>query len=371
MLRWLVSAVFLALPIATTIGVLLGMQAYNHAKGRPPPFSGGDDGNGLPGIGTPKGKDTVEIKCDQAFGFDPKSKGQNFICESLDIHAQFALRFLLLLFFGAVLPTSTQNANHLTLTADNLLSQVNPNPWGWKKGEEGALCMLVNFNGNRTYATEFSAPVFNTTWQYPRVTGGGNNVHAFPNAKVDSKNFPVQIGSVSKFEFDVEWSLSLKNDTHEEVTDADVTANQINANVAIDMFMDKDSTKAEDSEKAGFEVMVWFADFGTDAWPLGKKNTPDKGLVKSQTLEGVEFELYSGLNSQNQMVLSWVATKPTTTFKGDLKPLMDTIFAMNNANYPQKTDYLGYLAFGQEAYSSTANVTFSVPSLAVDIETST
>lgn len=81
-------------------------------------------------------------------------------------------------------------------------------------------------------------------------------------------------------------------------------------------------------------------------------------------------ELYSGLNSQSQMVLSWVATKPTTTFKGDLKPLMDTIFAMNNANYPQKTDYLGYLAFGQEAYSSTANVTFSVPSLAVDIETS-
>ncbi|KAH0593790.1 hypothetical protein MHUMG1_08541 [Metarhizium humberi] len=326
MLRWLVSAVFLALPIATTIGVLLGMQAYNHAKGQPPPFSGGGDDNGLPGIGTPKGKDTVEIKCDQAFGFDPKSKGQNFI--------------------------------------------LNPNPWGWKKGEEGALCMLVNFNGNRTYATEFSAPVFNATWQYPRVTGTGNNVHAFPNAKVDSKNFPVQIGSVSKFEFDVEWSLSLKNDTREEVTDADVTTNQINANVAIDMFMDKDSTKAEDSEKAGFEVMVWFADFGTDAWPLGKTNTPDKGLVKSQTLEGVEFELYSGLNSQSQMVLSWVATKPTTTFKGDLKPLMDTIFAMNNANYPQKTDYLGYLAFGQEAYSSTANVTFSVPSLAVDIETS-
>lgn len=100
MLRWLVSAVFLALPIATTIGVLLGMQAYNHAKGQPPPFSGGGDDNGLPGIGTPKGKDTVEMKCDQAFGFDPKSKGQNFIRESLDIHAQFALRFLLLLFFS-------------------------------------------------------------------------------------------------------------------------------------------------------------------------------------------------------------------------------------------------------------------------------
>lgn len=82
-------------------------------------------------------------------------------------------------------------------------------------------------------------------------------------------------------------------------------------------------------------------------------------------------ELYSGLNPQTkQMVLSWVATKATNNFKGDLKPLLDTIFGMNNPDYPQKEDYLGYLAFGQEAYSSTKNVTFSVPSLAVDVETS-
>jgi hypothetical protein len=149
--------------------------------------------------------------------------------------------------------------------------------------------MQVNFNGNRTYATDFSAPAFNVTWQYPRAAGGQNNVHAFPNAKVDSKSFPVQIGSISKFEFDVEWYLSLNNNTKKEVTDADVTANQINANVAIDMFMDKDQTQAEDSEKAGYEVMVWFADFGTDAWPLGKTTAADKGLVKSQTVEGVQL----------------------------------------------------------------------------------
>lgn len=114
--------------------------------------------------------------------------------------------------------------------------------------------------------------------------------------------------------------------------------------------------------------MVWFADFGTDAWPLGKTDTPGKGTVTTTTVGGVEFELYAGTNSQQQMVLSWVATKPTTTFKGDLKPLLDKIFGLNDDKYPQKTDYLGYLAFGQEAYSSTSNVTFSVPSLAVDIE---
>lgn len=171
---------------------------------------------------------------------------------------------------------------------------VNPNPWGWKKGDDGGLCMQVNFNGNRTYATQFSAPPFNVTWQYPRAAAGQNNVHAFPNAKVDSKNFPVKIGSISKLEFDVEWYLSMKNDTQEEVTDNDVTANQINANVAIDMFMDKDGTQAEDSEKAGYEVMVWFADFGTDAWPLGKTNTADKGLKNTTTVQGVELYVLGG-----------------------------------------------------------------------------
>lgn len=85
-------------------------------------------------------------------------------------------------------------------------------------------------------------------------------------------------------------------------------------------------------------------------------------------------DLYAGKNSKDQMVLSWVAntadSAPITTFKGDLKPLMDEIFALNDPSYPQKTDYLGYLAFGQEAYSAPSNVTFAVPSLAVDVETS-
>ncbi|KHN99840.1 Concanavalin A-like lectin/glucanase [Metarhizium album ARSEF 1941] len=326
MFRWLVNAILLAIPVGTTIAILLGLQVHNNANGRPPPFSGGDNAGDLPGVGIPRGKDGVFMKCDESFGFDPKSKGQNFI--------------------------------------------LNPNPWGWKDGEPGALCMLVNVNGNRTYATDFSAPVFNVTWQYPRLTNGRNNVHAFPNAEVDNKKFPVQVGSVSKFELDVEWSLSLKNDTRQQVTEDDITANQINANVAVDMFMDKDSTKAGESTKAGFEVMVWLADFGTDAWPIGKTTAADKGLVKTTTLNGVEFELYAGTNAQQQRVLSWVATKPTANFQGNLKPLLDGIFDLNNANYPQKTDYLGYVAFGQEAYSSTSNVTFSVTNLAIDIETS-
>ncbi|KAK2592666.1 hypothetical protein QQS21_009633 [Conoideocrella luteorostrata] len=332
MLRWLVSALFLALPIGTTIGILLGIQAMNKASGRPPPFSGGDDGNGLPGIGPIKGKDVVQMKCDEAYGIESKPK-------------------------------------------DGLDFTMNANPWGWKKGEPGNICMSVNLNGNRTYATQFSAPIFNATWQYPRATGTGNNVHAFPNAKVESKKLPVPVGSIRKLEFDVSWYLSLKNDSLAEVTETtggDVDKNHINANVAIDMFLDTDPTKAAESEKAAYEIMVWFADFGTDAWPIGRdKALPDMGVKARQTIGNTQFELYSGQNTvTKQTVLTWKAATTTNKFKGSLTPLLDAIFALNDASYPKKTDQLGYFAFGQEAYSSDANVTFSVPELAVDFETS-
>ena len=81
--------------------------------------------------------------------------------------------------------------------------------------------------------------------------------------------------------------------------------------------------------------------------------------------------LFSGQNQvTGQRVLSWVAAEPAYTFNSSLQPLLDEIFAMNNADYPSNSDFLGYFAFGQEAYSSTTNVTFAVPYLAVDFEVS-
>lgn len=103
------------------------------------------------------------------------------------------------------------------------------------------------------------------------------------------------------------------------------------------------------------------------SWPPRPPLSTCRGVLLT-----IEYSyLYFGLNKlTNQKVLSWVASEPVHDFKGDLQPLLDEIFASDNADYPSKTDYLGYFAFGQEAYSSEANVTFSVPSLLVDLETS-
>ncbi|KAG5940104.1 hypothetical protein E4U53_007663 [Claviceps sorghi] len=325
MFRWLVNGIFLALPVGTTIGVLMGIQAINRANGKPPPLSGGDNG-WLPGIGPVFGKDHVDMSCDTSDGIYSKAQ-------------------------------------------DGLDFSLSANPWGWKKGDDGHICMMVNLNGNQSYATQWSAPPFNVTWKYPRALGA-KNVHAFPNAKVISQSLPAKLSSIEKMNLDVKWFMSLHNDTDTKITDDELTAKKINANVAIDMFMDKDSTTAGQPDRASHEVMVWFARFGTDTFPIGKTSLEDKGL-KTKTLDGTDFNLYYGQNKlTNQKVLSWVASQPATHFNGSLQPLLDEIFAFENADYPSKTDYVGYFAFGQEAYSSLANVTFSVPELRVDFETS-
>ncbi|KAG5978912.1 hypothetical protein E4U55_005770 [Claviceps digitariae] len=325
MFRWLVTAIFLALPVGTTIGVLIGIQAINRANGKPPPLYSSDRTGGLPGI-IPVGKDVVDMSCDTAEGIYSKAR-------------------------------------------DGLDFSLSANPWGWKKGDAGNICLMVNLNGNQTYATQWSAPPFNVTWQYPRALGT-KNVHAFANAKVMSGDLPAKLGSIKTLDFDVSWFMSMKNDSTTKITNDDITANQINANVAIDMFMDKDSTKAGKPEEASHEVMVWFARLGTDTFPIGKTTINDMGL-KTKTLNGTDFNLYFGQNQvTKQKVLSWVASEPAATFNGSLQPLLDEIFAFNNADYPSQSDYIGYFAFGQEAYSSKKNVTFSVPRLAVDFEVS-
>jgi hypothetical protein len=53
-----------------------------------------------------------------------------------------------------------------------------------------------------------------------------------------------------------------------------LTAAQLNANVAVDMFLSDDQTKAENSTLATHEIMVWLGQFGPSTKPLGYSATP-------------------------------------------------------------------------------------------------
>ncbi|KAJ9209410.1 CAZyme family GH12 [Paecilomyces variotii] len=340
--RWLVNAGLLAIPIGTSIGVLVGLDAHRAATGQPPLF-GYDPGNaGIPGIGAGGGSSggsdstggggggftgvpsnngvTTTTYCQKSYGIEPPSKGEEFI--------------------------------------------LNPNQWGVTAGETGALCMNVTTFNNETYPTKYTAPEFSVTWQYP-VGPETQPVHAFPNAEIGGKTLPVLMSDVQHLMLDLEWTYGVGDSAAATTDIAQLTDQSVNTNVAIDMFFDSDKAISGNSTEAKCEVMIWFATVGDAAQPIGL----NKGIVSSKTLNGTVFNLYVGENGQKQNVLTWATQTTTESFHGDILPLLTDLISANKANYPTTQDYLGHLSLGSEAFSSSSNVTFHVPTFAIQVET--
>jgi hypothetical protein len=95
----------------------------------------------------------------------------------------------------------------------------------------------------------------------------------------------------------------------------------------------------------------------------------------------IPSDLYVGQNGNKQNVLTWVSEDTADRFHGDLEPLIAKILELEAdppaaaagataVDYPSSADFLGYLSLGTEAYSSSDSVTFHVPSLSIDIDTS-
>lgn len=105
---FLLNFVLVAIPIGTTLGVLLGIQSQRAANGQEPLFK--PDHPTGPGGGPPKNDDGIKVEyyCDETIGISPPSQG-----------------------------------DHYTL---------NPNPWGWDEGDPGKLCLNVR----RTAASHLS-----------------------------------------------------------------------------------------------------------------------------------------------------------------------------------------------------------------------
>jgi Glycosyl hydrolase family 12 len=111
-------------------------------------------------------------------------------------------------------------------------------------------------------------------------------VHAFPNVKLDSGVFPNLIETVEEMTLDFEWTYAVGNSTSLTVTDEKaLNASNVNANVALDFFLDKDKEKAQISEDASTEIMVWFAAFGPATQPIGMA----QGSIDEQEVGGVKL----------------------------------------------------------------------------------
>jgi hypothetical protein len=93
-------------------------------------------------------------------------------------------------------------------------------------------------------------------------------VHAYSNIRVDDV-LPLALDSMQQLYLDLHWTYGVGNTSVESTTLADLTAANLNTNVAIDMFLDSDKDKAENGTNAKFEVMVWFAQIGSATQPIG------------------------------------------------------------------------------------------------------
>ncbi|PTB42660.1 uncharacterized protein TrAFT101_008251 [Trichoderma asperellum] len=323
-IRILVNAALLAIPIAVTLGILFGLQSHRDATGQPPLFAPQPPPIPTPAPPKPPKNGVTKTRyCQKSYGITPDTTGQQYI--------------------------------------------LNPNQWNWNVGDPGRLCMNVTTFNNGTYATSTTAPQFMVSWQYPRGPED-NPVHAFPNIQIDTDVIPATVNSISKVDIDIEWSYGVGNETTTSSTLADLTADNLNTNVAVDMFIDSDKTAAQNPAKAKFELMVWFAAYGSSTQPIGFSN----GAVSTQTLNGNTFNLYAGINTATkQNVMTWYTDTPIQKFNGDISPLINSVFKLTTVtDIPKSSDYLGYLALGSEAFSVDKTVTLYVPQLSIDIETS-
>ncbi|GIJ87115.1 hypothetical protein Asppvi_006018 [Aspergillus pseudoviridinutans] len=332
-LRWVVNAGLLAIPIGGTVGALMGIDAHRHATGQAPLFSGGGGGGSSSGSGSGGSGSTTHngvnntLYCQKSYGITPDTKGQSFT--------------------------------------------LNPNQWGLIGDTVGALCMNVTTFENGTYATKNTAPEFSVTWQFDQGPST-QPVHAFSNVMIDD-GLPVSLEKIQHLNVDFHWTYGVGNTPAAATDEAELTSASVNTNVAIDMFMGPNE-KAKESTDYTHEVMVWFGKFGPAAYVIGQ----EAGIVATKVLNGTTFNLYSGQNSNKQSVLTWLTSdspndpqakgKTTETFTGDLLPLIADLYTMTGEAYPSKSDYMGIFQFGTEAFSSSTNVTFWVPQFSVDMQ---
>jgi hypothetical protein len=122
-------------------------------------------------------------------------------------------------------------------------------------------------------------------------------VHAFPNVKVDNQVFPATIKDLKGMVIDLEWTYGVGKEAVDKTDEAELTASEVNANVAIDIFLDSDKEQSQESSKANWEIMVWLAAFGPATQPIGLA----EGDLKTQEVNGTE--LY---------VQRWACSIPTT-----------------------------------------------------------
>ncbi|KAF7191537.1 Endoglucanase cel12A [Pseudocercospora fuligena] len=231
----------------------------------------------------------------------------------------------------------------------------------WNDDGSGSAC---------TYVTDDPKPnsnAFDVQWQW----SGDPIVRGFPNVGLRTKALPVHVRDLRSLNISAAWTLTPSSSgsdvSADDTSEPDGNALEdigVETNVCLDVFADSDEARSLDFGDQKYEIMVWFAAFGGGAKPVGN-TTPLSPPVVSM-IQGTEFTLYSGTNTNGQTVLTWVANRTLTTFDIDVAPLFGLL--ASKGLLPEEV-YLGTVQFGTETFAAAEMVIFNVTSFNASIRT--
>jgi hypothetical protein len=141
---------------------------------------------------------------------------------------------------------------------------------------------------NASYPSNFAAPPFSVTWKYPFAVANASSpvneskplIHAFPQAQLNGGLLPLPLQDLGVMTVEFNWTMG-PGDTESKVTSLlPLGAHQVNASVALDMFIDADKNSAGNASSASSEMIIIFAHFGLQD-PVGFGNGSTIVMTKS------------------------------------------------------------------------------------------
>jgi hypothetical protein len=143
---------------------------------------------------------------------------------------------------------------------------------------------------NATYPSNSTAPPFSITWEYAFKIANASSranetqplMHAFPQAQIDGGVLPLALQELGQLTLDFYWTMGPGDTIAMTTSLLPLGAHEVNASVALDMYMDPDQTNAGNASVATYEMIIIFAHFGLEH-PIGFGNGT---IVMTKTLDG-------------------------------------------------------------------------------------
>jgi len=119
--------------------------------------------------------------------------------------------------------------------------------------------------------TSTNVTSFNATWEWSATGANSTTVHSFPNVNLNSRVLPIQLWNIGQVNLGASWTIAPAASTVSKTMPSDLAKSGVVTNVALDLFLDADQTKATSATEASREIMIWLASYG-GVDPIGWKS---------------------------------------------------------------------------------------------------